>query len=330
MYHSPRSDPFLHFVQSPDGNPSLWTGWSRFHLRWAPQTLGATPNSWHRPGQHEGVKQVAQAEHVPSDFVSTFRQRFAPLFGRKIARQRAEQYLGGLLCGKAERRNVTSLAGTVDGATARPLGWLLNKSPWPTRPIVDALQLYVGNTYGTPDGLFTLNIDNFVKRGDNAVGVEQQFVHHQGRTSNSQIGVFLAYGSQSNSALVDAAIYMPHSWIDDAARREKAGVPESLQYKTRSALALDLLGQARTTGHLPGEWVTSWRGEGFEADSEIGWMRTAGATCCPSRPAPRSTAARMLPMRTRTPSCWPHRLARGCNCVESGNQRRALPAERPG
>ncbi|MCC7372277.1 MAG: chemotaxis protein CheW [Chloroflexi bacterium] len=209
---------------------------------------------------------MAHDEHVPSAFVSTFRQRFAPLFGRKIGRQRAEQYLGGLLNGKAERRNVTSLADTVDGASARALGWLLNKSPWPTRPVVDALQLYVGETFGTPDGLYTLNIDNFVKRGDNAVGVEKQFVHHLGRTSNSQIGVFLAYGSLTSSALVDAAIYMPHSWIDDADRREKAGVPASLEYKSRSTLAIELLREARQLGHLPGQWVTSWHGEGFEED----------------------------------------------------------------
>jgi hypothetical protein len=118
---------------------------------------------------------VAHAEYVPADFVSTFRHRFAPLFGRKIARQRAEQYLGGLLCGRAERRNVTALAGTVDGATARALGWLLNKSPWPTRPIVDALQTYVSESFGPvapSEGLFTLNLDSFVKRGDNAVGVQ--------------------------------------------------------------------------------------------------------------------------------------------------------------
>ena len=169
---------------------------------------------------------MAHTEHVPADFVSTFRHRFAPLFGRKIARQRAEQYLGGLLCGRAERRNVTALAGTVDGATARALGWLLNKSPWPTRPIVDALQTYVGETLGGPDGLFTLNLDSFVKRGDNAVGVEKQYAHDLGRTLNCQIGVFLGYGAGHGSALVDAGLYMPHTWIDGAARREKAGVPE--------------------------------------------------------------------------------------------------------
>ncbi len=205
-------------------------------------------------------------EYLPADFVSTFRQRFAPLFGRKIGRQRAEQYLGGLLSGRAERRNVTSLAGTVDGASARALGWLLNKSPWPTRPIVSAHQQYVGDTLGTPDGLYTLNLDSFVKRGDNAVGVDKQYVPHVGRTLNCQIGVFLAYGSTQGSALVDAALYMPHAWIDDAERRLRAGVPDSLTYQPRSALALDLLRTARNEGRLPSTWVTSWHGEGFEPD----------------------------------------------------------------
>ena len=230
---------------------------------------------------------MAHDEHVPADFVSTFQQRFAPLFGRKIGRQRAEQYLGGLLSGRAERRNVTSLAGTVDGASARALGWLLNKSPWPTRPIVSALQRYIGDTYGTPDGLFTLNLDSFVKRGDNAVGVDKQYVPHIDRTLNCQIGVFLAYGSPEGSSLVDAAIYMPHAWIDDPARRTQAGVPDSLAYQPRSAIALDLLRNARAEGHLPGTWVTSWHGEGFEPDLRArltaeGWQYLL--------PAPASTA----------------------------------------
>ena len=209
---------------------------------------------------------MTHAAHVPADFVSTFRHRLAPLFGRKIGRQRSEQYLGGLLGGRAERRNVTSLAGTVDGATARALGWLLNKSPWPTRPVVDALQTYVGDTFGAPEGLFTLNLDSFVKRGDIGVGVEKQYVHHLGRTQNCQIGVFLAYGTEKHNALVDAALYMPHSWIDGAPRRAKAGVPESVQYQPKSALAIELLRAARAAGRLPGSWATTWHGEGFEPD----------------------------------------------------------------
>jgi SRSO17 transposase len=213
---------------------------------------------------------VAHTAQAPADFTSVFRQRFAPLFGRKIGRQRAEQYLGGLLYGRAERRNVTALAGTVDGATARALGWLLNKSPWQTGPILDALQTYVGEMLGPTSpaehGLYTLNLDSFVKRGDNAVGVDKQYVHHLGRTLNCQIGVFLAYGAGQGSALVDAGLYLPRTWIDGTARRAKAGVPDSVTYQPRSEIALDLLRRARAAGKLPGEWVTSWHGEGFEPD----------------------------------------------------------------
>ena len=213
---------------------------------------------------------MTHAAHVPADFVSTFRHRFAPLFGRKIGRQRSEQYLGGLLGGRARRRDVTSLAGTVDGATARALGWLLNKSPWQTRAIVDALQAYVGDTFGGPDGLFTLNLDSFVKRGDNAVGVDKQYVDHLDRIQNCQIGVFLAYGAGAKSALVDAALYLPHSWTENAPRREKADVPTGVEHQPKSALALELLRNARAAGHLPGRWVTTWHGEGFEADLRAG------------------------------------------------------------
>jgi purine-binding chemotaxis protein CheW len=98
------------------------------------------------------------------------------------------------------------------------------------------------------------------------VGVEKQYVHHLDRTQNCQIGVFLAYGAGEHSALVDAALYMPRSWIDSAPRRAKAGVPERLTYQPRSALGVSLLRQVREAGHLPGTWVTTWHGEGFEAD----------------------------------------------------------------
>ena len=212
---------------------------------------------------------MTHAAHVPADFVSTFRRRFAPLFGRKIGRQRSEQYIGGLLCGRAERRNVTSLAGTVDGATARALGWLLNKSPWQPRPIVDALQAYVGDTFGAPEGLFTLNLDSFVKRGDNAVGVEKQFVHHPPtRTARSACSWRTVLGN--SSALVDGALSMPHSWIDNAPRREKAGVPASVEYQPKSALALELLRNAPRGRPSARRWVTTWHGEGFEPDLRAG------------------------------------------------------------
>jgi hypothetical protein len=48
-----------------------------------------------------------------------FHARFAPLFGRKEARQRSEQYLRGLLVQDQERRNAENLAEAIDGASPR-------------------------------------------------------------------------------------------------------------------------------------------------------------------------------------------------------------------
>jgi P2 response regulator binding domain len=49
-----------------------------------------------------------------------------------------------------------------------------------------------------------------------------------------------------------------------------AQVPAGVEYQPRSALALDLLRTAREAGRLPGGWVTTWHGEGFEPDLRAG------------------------------------------------------------
>lgn len=254
-----------------------------------------------------------------ASFPSMFRRRFAALFGRKIARQRAEQYIGGLLAARASRRNVTSLATTVDGATARSLGWLLNKSPWATQTVVDAAQTYVAEEIGSEHGVFALSLASFVKRGDNAVGVTRQYVAHLGRTLNCQIGIFLAYGSDGGSALVDAALYLPQSWTDDPARRRRAGIPEDVGYASHTDLAIDLLRRTRAASHLHGHWVTVHHSASFEADlrqrlAEDGWwylVPTSPETTVltsPDDPAPRPIAD-LLP-EPGSPLCvrrvWEH------------------------
>ena len=81
-----------------------------------------------------------------------FHRRFAPLFGRKEARRRSAQYLRGLLVKQTDRRNAENLAEAVDGATPRALQRFLTASPWPTEPVVAALQAYLGERLGPAAG----------------------------------------------------------------------------------------------------------------------------------------------------------------------------------
>ena len=126
---------------------------------------------------------------------ATFHQEFAPLFGRKEAQRRSEQYVRGLLVQQADRRNAENVAETIAGATPRTLQRLLTEAPWETGPLIAHLQRYVGGRLNTPAGVFVLDESGFPKQGRHAVGVARPYCGTLGKVGNCQLGVFLAYAS---------------------------------------------------------------------------------------------------------------------------------------
>ena len=94
----------------------------------------------------------------------------------------------------------------------------------------------------------------FAKKGDTSVGVQRQWLGRLGKVDNGQVGVYMAYASTREHALVDVRLYLPKAWAVDRARRKRCGVPKSARYRTRHELALEML---RETGPLlPHAWVT--------------------------------------------------------------------------
>jgi SRSO17 transposase len=187
---------------------------------------------------------------------AAFHQYFAPLFGRKEARQRSEQYVRGLLVQQTDRRNAENIAEAVDGATPRTLQRLLTEAPWETAPVIDALHAYLAPRLSTPDGVFVLDESGFPKKGTKSVGVARQYCGALGKVGNCQLGVFLAYVSDRGHALVDFRLSLPREWTDDPARSRAAGVPAEVGYQSKAELGLAMLQQARTADHLAGRWVT--------------------------------------------------------------------------
>src|SRR5437588_240817 len=80
----------------------------------------------------------AEFDRVAASF-ATFHAKFAPLFGRKEAQRRSEQYVRGLLVQQTDRRNAENVAEMIAGATPRTLQRLLTEAPWPTEPVIDHL-----------------------------------------------------------------------------------------------------------------------------------------------------------------------------------------------
>src|SRR5947209_3103868 len=211
----------------------------------------------------------AEVDRVAAPLAACHAQ-FAPLFGRKEAQRRSEQYVRGLLVQQTDRRNAENVAETIEGATPRTLQRLLTEAPWPTEPVIDRLQAYVGARLNRPEGIFVLDESGFPKQGQKSVGVARQYCGTLGKVGNCQVGVFLAYVSTRGHALVDKRLSLPPAWTDAPARCQAAGVPEGLGYRSMAELGLDMLRQARAAGHLQGHWVT-----GDDAYGKVPTLRDA-------------------------------------------------------
>jgi len=199
----------------------------------------------------------SEFERVAASFAA-FHHEFAPLFGRKEAQRRSEQYLRGLLVQQTDRRNAENVAEAIEGATARTLQRFLSEAPWSSAAVIERLQGYLGGRLSAAEGVFILDDTGFAKQGRKSVGVARQYSGTLGKIGNCQVGVFLGYAVERGHALVDGALYLPRQWTEDAERCQVAGVPaDQRRYQSKSELALQLLRQARQRGHLSGQWVTA-------------------------------------------------------------------------
>lgn len=196
------------------------------------------------------------------ELFSRFHEEFASLFGRREAQERSWQYLCGLVVQASERRNAENVAEAVEGASSRTMQRFLTESPWRHEPVISALQGHLGKRLSAEQGVFILDETCFPKQGRQSVGVNRQYCGTLGKVANCQIGVFLAYATEQGYGLVDMRLYLPRGWNEDAERRQQAGVPENVIYRSKAELALAMLEQAHRGGDLAGHWVTADEGYG--------------------------------------------------------------------
>ena len=197
---------------------------------------------------------AAAFEEVDGAF-QDFHAYFAPLFGRREARDHSRHYLQALLVQSGERRNAENLSETVP-ASARVMQRFLTESPWDDDVVIGRLQEYLGPRLGHPEAVWVLDGSDFPKQGRKSVGVARQYCGSLGKVANCQAGMFLAYVSLQGRALVDKRLYLPESWTSDTDRCAAAGVPEeSRNYRSKTKLALEMLERALERGHLKAGWV---------------------------------------------------------------------------
>ena len=129
-----------------------------------------------KPLEREAERSMEQAlfEQVAASFAA-FHPRFAPLFGRREAQRRSEQYLRGLLVQQTDRRHAENVAEMIDGASPRARQRLLTDAPWAADPVIATLRAFLGERLAAADGVFVLDDTGFVNQGTQSVGVGRQY-----------------------------------------------------------------------------------------------------------------------------------------------------------
>jgi SRSO17 transposase len=188
------------------------------------------------------------------DDLAALQERIAPHFARPEVRARAGRYLAGLL-GAVERRNGWQLAEALGERNPDGVQRLLRTAQWDADAVRDDLRSYVVEHLGDPEAVLVIDETGFLKKGPKSAGVARQYSGTAGRIENSQIGVFLAYASPQGQAFLDRALYLPKTWVQDAERREEAGIPATVTFATKGDLAQTMLARA-FAADVPAAWVT--------------------------------------------------------------------------
>lgn len=185
-------------------------------------------------------------------------------------------YLQGLLL-DGERKSTEPLSRRIslpDGLHAKDpeqaLQQFVNQSPWQQRAVLKRYRAHLADTFASPEGIFVIDDVSFPKQGRHSVGVQRQYCGALGKKANCQVAPSVHYVSPKGHYPLDLRLYLPDSWLSDAARLDKAGVPpEERRSLTKPQIALELLDRVRAEG-LAGGAVVADAGYGVSGEFRDG------------------------------------------------------------
>ena len=123
-------------------------------------------------------------------------------------------------------------------------------APWDDEAVLDRCLDFVLPAMLRHEPVVAWVVDDtgFPKKGRESVGVARQYCGQVGKQDNCRVAVSLSITTETTSMPVAFRLYLPEAWIRDRERRKKTGVPKSIQFQTKSEIALEQIRRARDRG----------------------------------------------------------------------------------
>lgn len=162
-------------------------------------------------------------------------------------------YCTGLLL-PGERKSVEPMAARLAPDNVRrmhqSLHHLVADAPWNDEALLDrGLDTVLASMLRQyPVVAWVVDDTGFPKKGQHSVGVARQYCGQVGKQDNCRVAVSLSVTTEKASMPIAFRLYLPEAWANDKQRREKAGVPEEIEFQTKPQIALAEIERARERG----------------------------------------------------------------------------------
>lgn len=166
-----------------------------------------------------------------------------------------DTYVSGQI-GPLERKTVEAIALDA-GEAPRTLQQFLGMYRWDEDSLAQKVRDRVRDRHSDDSGIGIVDETGCPKSGDATVGVQSQYCGRSGKIDNCVVTVGLGYVRNGFYCLLDTQLFLPEdTWATDKALRDRAGIPDSVQYRPKWVIACELVEQSKADGVKMG-WLTA-------------------------------------------------------------------------
>lgn len=173
---------------------------------------------------------------------------FLERLGHKARRRMCPLYVAGLI-GPGERKSVQPMAERLAPGEYDQLHHFVAAGVWDAAPLESELLIQADRLVGGRDAVLVIDDTALPKKGTHSVGVAPQYASSLGKNANCQTLVSLTLARHEVPVMIALRLFLPESWIGDAVRLRRAGVPaEYRKARTKPEIALTELDRIIAAG----------------------------------------------------------------------------------
>ena len=198
---------------------------------------------------------------LPVDAVASLAERLHALWTRfrpcfttttRDASPYAWVYLRGVLT-MTSKRTFANIARRVIAPTddGQALQQFMSDSPWSARSVIAQVQADLAASPTLhPGGMLILDESADAKAGLHSAGAARQWNGRLGKLDLCQVGVFLAFATETLWTWIDGELFLPEPWFapDLASERMRLGIPQTRPFATKVELGWQMIQRVLVSG----------------------------------------------------------------------------------